>query len=173
MKKIIIVCGILIAMVSVAYYYYTHTPIYSLKKAGQAILENDQMFVEKYIDLDSVASNIVDLKLSTDPEISDNKLALGMATLMKPQLIAINKRGILKYLKEIGDRYKQTGMMPYIKEVKVLQNDGKIATVEIILQGKKNVDGKMQIGMHKTNGYWRITQWFNVDEMERFGEQNS
>ena len=87
MKKIIS-CGILILLLVIGgatYNYYTHTPIYSLQQAGKAIFANDQMSIEKYIDLDSIASHMNDEKLSTNPEILDNPFALGMAALMKPQ----------------------------------------------------------------------------------------
>lgn len=175
MKKIIS-CGILILLLVIGgatYNYYTHTPIYSLKQAGKAIFVNDQMLLEKYIDLDGIANHIIDKKLSTDPEILDNPFALGMATLMKPQLVAINKQGILNGFQGIRERAKkENGKLRYVKDIKILQNDGKNATVEIILYGKNNMDINIKIGMHKMNGYWQITQWFNAEEMEKLAEKN-
>lgn len=176
MKKIIISCGILILFLvigGVAYNCYTRTPIYSLKQAGKAILGNDQMSLEKYIDLDSIASHIIDEKLSTDPEILDNPFALGVAALMKPQLVALTKQGMLNGFQGIRERAKkENGKLRYIKDIKILQNDGKIATVEIVVYGKNNTNFNIKIGMHKIGGYWRVTQWFNANEMEKFAEQN-
>lgn len=175
MKKIIISCGIIIFLVigGVAYNCYTRTPIYSLKQAGKAILGNDQMSLEKYIELDSIASHIIDEKLSTDPEILDNPFALGVAALMKPQLVALTKQGMLNGFQGIRERAKkENGKLRYIKDIKILQNDGKIATVEIVVYGKNNTNFNIKIGMHKIGGYWRVTQWFNANEMERFAEQN-
>ena len=177
MKKTIIICGILILFLVIggtAYNYYTHTPIYSLKQAGKATLENDQMLLEKYIDLDSISSNIIDEKLSTNQEILDNPFALGMATLMKQQLVALNKRGILQAFQEIRERAKkEKSKLRYIKDIKILQNEGKIATVKIVAYGKDNTNFNIKIGMHKLNGYWQITQLLNVEELEKFAKQNS
>ena len=176
MKKIIISCGILILFLVIGgatYNYYTHTPIYSLKQAGKAIFANDQMSIEKYIDLDGIASHIIDEKLSTDPEIVDNPFALGMVALMKPQLVAISKQEILNGFQGIRERVKkENGKFRYVKNIKILQNDGKNATVEIILYGKNNIDINIKIGMHKTNGYWQVIRWFNVEEMEKLAEKN-
>ena len=176
MKKIIISCGILILFLvigGVAYNCYTRTPIYSLKQAGKAILGNDQMSLEKYIDLDSIVSHIIDEKLSTDPEILDNPFTLGVAALMKPQLVALTKQGMLNGFQGIRERAKkENGKLRYIKDIKILQNDGKIATVEIVVYGKNNTNFNIKIGMHKIGGYWRVTQWFNANEMEKFAEQN-
>lgn len=175
MKKIIS-CGILILLLVIGgatYNYYTHTPIYSLKQAGKAIFANDQMSIEKYIDLDSIASHIIDEKLSTNPEILDNPFALGMADLMKPQLVILSKQGILNSFQEVRDRSKkENGKIRYVKDIKILQNDGKNAMVEIILYGKNNIDINIKIGMHKMNGYWQVTQWFNANEMEKLAEKN-
>lgn len=176
MKKIIISCGILMLFLvigCIAYNCYTRTPIYSLKQTGKAVLGNDQMLLEKYIDLDGIANHIIDEKLSTDPEILDNPFALGMAALMKPQLVAINKQGILNGFQGIRERAKkENGKLRYVKDIKILSNDGKNATVEIILYGKNNIDINIKIGMHKMNGYWQVTQWFNAEEMEKLAEKN-
>ena len=96
-----------------------------------------------------------------------------MAALMKPQLVILSKQGILNSFQEVRDRSKkENGKIRYVKDIKILQNDGKNATVEIILYGKNNIDINIKIGMHKMNGYWRVIQWFNANEMEKFAEQN-
>ena len=175
MKKIISygIPILLLVIGGAVYNYYTHTPIYSLKQAGKAIFANDQMSIEKYIDLDGIVNHIIDEKLSTDREILENPFALGMVSLMKPQLVILSKQGILNIFQEVRDRSKkENGKIRYVKDIKTLQNDGKNAIVEIILYGKNHIDINIKIGMHKMNGYWQVTQWFNAEEMEKLAEKN-
>ena len=123
MKKALAVILILIVLCAAgawfAYNSWKESPAYSLAKAGLALQANDSMMIEKYIDIDSVLSDTVDVIVRESlnsyggGESNDmmNMMITGFASAMKPQIVSALKQNILEGIKKNSGN-SSAGEMP-------------------------------------------------------------
>ncbi|MGN0024166.1 MAG: hypothetical protein ACI351_01895 [Candidatus Avelusimicrobium sp.] len=170
MKKILIILSIFIILAAgiggIVYNSYKKGPLYSLKQAGLAIKDNNPILMEKYIDIDSLAGKMIDEQLSEAPEMASNPFAVGLASMMKPALIATVKTSFLSAVQSKAEEAQKTGSpTKYLKSVKVLNKDNTAATVELILYGKDNDDLKLVLAMQKKGDYWQVKYLLNSKDI--------
>ena len=108
MKKFLaIVCILLLLCAAGGWYFYNQwktAPTYSLMQAGLALKNNDKAGIEKYVDLDGVLNNAVDIfveeGIKQAKKESDNDMVIAMAggflSAMKPALVSAMKEGVLQ-----------------------------------------------------------------------------
>jgi tetratricopeptide (TPR) repeat protein len=168
-----------LAGLGIGYWVWSRSPIYSLKELAKAIKEHDRDNVEKYLDVEGTASDLMDQVISevagrdnTLNDMANSSFGRGMVELMKPKLAEIVKMSFLKYVEtgkfqegenDIGPSQALSpslsaaaaGRLKFIEVVSV-QKDGKIALVELkfILDDKLEV--LPQVRMRDRDGYWQI-----------------
>lgn len=178
MKKALAVILILIVLCAAgawfAYNSWKESPAYSLAKAGLALQANDSMMIEKYIDIDSVLSDTIDVIVRESlnsyggGESNDmmNMMITGFASAMKPQIVSALKQNILEGIKKNSGN-SSAGEMPKskIKSLKTLKKDEDLASVEVILLlPESEEEVKLVLGMKKHSNYWRIEKIENLQE---------
>lgn len=178
MKKALAVILILIVLCAAgawfAYNSWKESPAYSLAKAGLALQANDSMMIEKYIDIDSVLSDTVDVIVQESlnsyggGESNDmmNMMITGFASVMKPQIVSALKQNILEGIKKNSGN-SSAGEMPKskIKSLKTLKKDEDLASVEVVLLlPESEEEVKLVLGMKKHSNYWRIEKIENLQE---------
>lgn len=178
MKKALAVILILIVLCAAgawfAYNSWKESPAYSLAKAGLALQANDSMMIEKYIDIDSVLSDTVDVIVQESlnsyggGESNDmmNMMITGFASVMKPQIVSALKQNILEGIKKNSGN-SSAGEMPKskIKSLKTLKKDEDLASVEVVLLlPESEEEVKLVLGMKKHSNYWRIEKIENLEE---------
>lgn len=178
MKKALAVILILIVLCAAgawfAYNSWKESPAYSLSKAGLALQANDSMMIEKYIDIDSVLSDTVDVIVQESlnsyggGESNDmmNMMITGFASVMKPQIVSALKQNILEGIKKNSGN-SSAGEMPKskIKSLKTLKKDEDLASVEVILLlPESEEEVKLVLRMKKHSNYWRIEKIENLEE---------
>ena len=170
MKKVLIITTICIALVAgiggIAYNACKKSPLYSLKKAGEALRDNNPILIEKYLDTDSLIGKMIDEKLSETPELAGNPFAVGLANMLKPTLVEAAKTSFLSAVQNKAAEAKEAGQqVSYLKSVKILDKDDTAATVELILYAKNNEELKLVLAMQKKEDYWQIKYLINSKEI--------
>lgn len=175
MKKILIatICLVLLAGIGAFFGYqkYKKSPLYSLKAIGVAFLSQNRSVVEKYIDFDAISEKFVLEAIAKNPEISGNPFALGMIQMMKPMYSSAFKESFFAgYNNAISTSNASTDNKNKekkfnVKSIKTLQNDGELATVEIIVINNKGENMEILLSMKKVNNYWQVNQVINLMDL--------
>lgn len=176
---------------ALGYWYWLHTPQYSLIQIQEAVEKHDLQAFEKHVDIESVTSRLIDqlieTKLNDSPEIEDeatSNLAKGFIQLLKPQLTAMAKDQIRSYVEKgttgqqsdkensvaknapnfsVQDIYETKGRTPEFKGVEYVNKDGKIAIVGLkLFYPKLNSDTILEIKMREKDNYWQVAEVNNL-----------
>jgi hypothetical protein len=104
-KTIYIIIGIILIAIIGGYWYWTTTPQYSLNQVKDAVSNNDVTQFEKYVDVKSVTSRLIDDVLeeatknnqaNSGAEKIGEALGQGFVQLMKPKLVEMAEEQILR-----------------------------------------------------------------------------
>lgn len=97
---------IVVFAVGIGYWYWTTTPEYSLREARAAIKSHDLVKFQKYVDVESVASGMVDSFMAGPVHdmsglgFVGRMLTIGLVGLVKPSLIDSVKEEILRLVEK-------------------------------------------------------------------------
>lgn len=167
-KKLLIgLPALLIILGLFVWIYVRSTPQYSLFLTSSAIRAHDYKTFTKYVDIDTVVSNVIDDALAQSAKEQakapqgdqwyqlGQSFAQGLITAMKPTLIQKAKDEVQKEV-ETGtfkNNYSSNNLVVQFFAIKVKQ-DGKVADVTIPANNPKNKP--LVVKMRQTNGYWQI-----------------
>jgi hypothetical protein len=93
MARVLTLFLIVVALAGGGYWYWTTTPGYAVLQIKDALKEHDVAKFNKYVDLDSVASNVIDVFVQTPMGIFDafgpvgRIVGVGLVGFVKPQLV--------------------------------------------------------------------------------------
>lgn len=193
--KTMLILGIALIVIllagSVGYWYWTHTPQYSLKQIQEAVKNHDLQTFEKHVDIESVTSRmidqLIDSKMNDKNEVQDeatSNLAKGFIQFIKPQLTAMAKDQIRSLVEKgstsqasdpgqseapdapkfsVKDIYNNKGGTPDFKGVDYVNKDGKIAVVGLkLFYPKLNSDVVLEVKMRELDGYWQVAEISNL-----------
>ena len=191
-KKINLSIGIvaIILVAGIGYWQWSVSPTCSLLKLATAIKEHDRDQAEKYLDVESVASNVMDQIFAQLPKVQPSgdqwaaagqNMALGLIEMMKPKLSQIAKEKFLGYVEtgkfenldgEAGPEGALTSTMKSatapgaeFKGVTSVKKDGKIALVRLsMLDGSKR-EIFPEIKMRDKGSYWQVIGINNFSEI--------
>ncbi|SHI66472.1 DUF2939 domain-containing protein [Propionispora hippei] len=193
-QKIILILEIALVVIllssGLGYWYWIHTPQYSLKQIQEAVKNHDLQTFEKYVDIDSVTSRmidqLIDSKINAKNEVQDEagNLAKGFIQFIKPQLTAMAKDQIRSLVEKgstlqpstpgqaeppdapkfsVNDIYNNKVGTPDFKGVDYVNKDGKIASVGLkLFYPKLNANVVLEVRMRKLDGYWQIAEISNI-----------
>jgi len=92
----------LTVVAGLAYWYWTTTPSYALTQILAAVRTKDVELFEKYVDIESIADRAIDDVLHGPAResgmLGDNMIGVGMIGLFKPEITAIAKTQVLKFI---------------------------------------------------------------------------
>lgn len=103
------------------YWYWTTTPVYSILQAREAVKNHDVQSFNKYVDVESIASNLVDVILAKPVGALDlfgsagRMLGFGLVSIVKPRALEVVKEQINELVEQGGLKSKtpqQTGLNP-------------------------------------------------------------
>jgi hypothetical protein len=161
-KKLVLSLSAFVILVAVAigYWQWTKSPTYSLKQLASAIKDHDRDDVEKYLDIESVASGVMDqffAQMPKDPTANNQwaaagqMIASGFLEMMKPKLAAMAKDKFLNYVESgkfqdsppnetgpaanLTNTLKTTTTQMEFKGIKSVKKEGKIALVILTVVG--------------------------------------
>ncbi|MFA5859618.1 MAG: hypothetical protein WC955_11215 [Elusimicrobiota bacterium] len=196
-KSIVIGSIIIIISISIAfgYFYWLHTPAYSLTQVAKAAKIHDVRMFNMYVDVNTVVNRVLENGVSTTtykskPEETSqwSKLVESIREpflkLMVPRLDEIMKEQIEQYIKtgvfvqdQEGRNGKDNGCFQEFKKyadskytgIKYTKNKGKIALVGIglvTLQDKKKYILELKMQKMKA-GYWQLIEIVNITQKNR------
>lgn len=189
--SVVLIVG-LAAICAFGYWQWIKSPTYSLKQLGAAIESHDRERAEKYIDIENVATILVDRLLETSGqaqakpknqwEEAGQNMAMGFIQMMKPAMANAAKAKFLEYVEkgsfeESGSSratpslaitasfQKVVDKKRRFKEVKSVEKDGKIALVTIELTGADGQSILPRLKMRERDGYWQVIEIVNFAEL--------
>jgi hypothetical protein len=187
MVRILIV---FIILGSIGYWYWTRTPEYSIEKVKQSIKQHDLVTFQKYVDMDSVASGIV-----------DDLLAAPMRHLLGPGIlgqwvvagiVGVFKRPLADGIKDDISHFVTTGELVRSEEgsetepkrarlslgsldgrfgfrkhafrrVEYDLKNGSVCTLGLLLHNEVyNQDLVLDVKMRESGGFWRVFELSNL-----------
>ncbi len=168
------------------WWWWTTTPQYSIEQAKDAIKNHDIAKFEKYVDLDTTSSKMVDdllakpMQEALGPSILGQVLITGIVKLVRPAIAAGVKHEIVTFVETGSFRGSQDsnqektsislsnfddhlGFRKHaFKEIAYSKVDGDNAQVELIMHNARfNVDIPLDISMRKMDGFWQVIKLSN------------
>jgi DNA-directed RNA polymerase subunit RPC12/RpoP len=170
-----LIAGALCVVVLTLGFYWAHrrSPEYSVDRIGNAFTEHDYVAFQKYVDVDSVVSRIIDdLALLAG---KDETWAMALAQfLAKPRLVDETKLQICRLVESgsLGDTNKALGLFNRVKGAQDYlgimheRREGKIAVLGL---GFTNVHRQLsrivEVRMRNKGGYWQVAELSNFSEL--------
>ncbi|MDR2018406.1 MAG: DUF2939 domain-containing protein [Syntrophobacterales bacterium] len=173
--KVILVSGVILLLMVLAFIYLKTTPYYSIYRFILAVSDHDAEAAMKYVDIDSVTESLAKSLFPRDE--TSTGLNKGIASAVSTNMLSI-KEGVRLYLVSV---IRGQGSIPLssgstvtlgnldIHDVNVgiiwhlrVRREGNTASVEIKSKGVEAVK------MRKTDdGYWKFTEVL----IERYGKE--
>lgn len=195
MKKILLL-GVLLLVLAGGYWYYRSMyagPQYSLMKAAAAVQTHNVAAFEQYVDVESVASDIVDQVTAQSTVLKllapGGTAFVSSLRLLKPQLAAAARKEVQRYV-ETGSveaaaaassqrplnvsilelAGKVVGPNSRFKEVKYVKedNNGQALVGLEFTQPKYDTTLVLELKMLKRDDHWQVTQVTNTGELIRY-----
>ncbi|MEM0330727.1 MAG: DUF2939 domain-containing protein [Archaeoglobaceae archaeon] len=158
-------------MFTFTYLRFIQSPVYSLSLASKAATNGDCESFQKYVDVDSLASQLIDevtdiALQESQQEVGEFGEALleGIVELAKPELLNKLKKDMRNYIE--SREFKKADRIPlFILAIKTLriakvQVSGKVARVAI---ERSNV--RVIYKLRKKSGYWQLVSIDNLREL--------
>ena len=195
MKKSVgvILLGIIIIGGTIAYWQWTKTPKYSLNQIINSVEDRDVTTFQKHVDVNSVASRLVDdlsgqIFSESNDELGEFGSAMGegLMQLIKPRLVALIEEQTLRYvergslwdsdfeLESDGDQDLQVDNVTdgigleqeNYQDVDYVRKDGKTAYVGLKFQhGEFDESITLEIMMRDLGGYWQVAELSNMKDI--------
>lgn len=194
MKKVtVLLVGILIIGGAVAYWQWTTTPKYSLNQILKSVENRDVTTFQKHVDVNSVASRLVDdLSGQIFSESADELGELGSAMgegllqMMKPRLIGMIEEQTLRYVErgalwdsdiELESDKEQDLQVENITDglgleqenyqgVHYVRKDGKTAYIGLqFLNNDFDESVTLEVMMRDLGGYWQVAELSNMKDI--------
>lgn len=168
------------------YWYWTRTPQYSLKQVAKAVQNHDLPSFQKYVDLDTAASRMIDDLVKSQPSSGSNvadSLTSGLVEMMKPKLVDMVKSQVLDLVEKgdienenTDDNISLSQFYPNennnksskFKGTEYVKKEGNIALVGIMLY-YPTVDQDIiaEVKMRKMGSYWQVAEFSNFAELNQ------
>ncbi|QNE41181.1 hypothetical protein F1C16_17250 [Hymenobacter sp. NBH84] len=194
MKKTLLL-GVLLLLLAGGYWYYhsmSSGPQYSLLKAAAAVQAHDVAAFEQYVDIESVASGIVDQVTTQSTTLKllnpGGAAFMGSLRLLKPQLATAARKEVQRYVETgsvevaIAAQPKRAVNVSILGLVgKVVSPDSKFKDVKYVkeedngqalvglefTQPKYDTTLVLELKMLKRDDHWQVKQVTNTGELIR------
>lgn len=158
----LIMAGVLVLIIAVStifYWNFRHSPQYSLKQAFLAVKNHDVATFEKYVELDKVLDKLKSHFEYVYPVSELKKLIIN-------DIESISNNDINNQQKQYIFNISDISMLKYnFKDIKCVKKEGVLATVGLSFFNFVNKqDYTMELIMRKQNGYWQLIELKNFFE---------
>ena len=155
----LIMAGVLVLIIAVStifYWNFRHSPQYSLKQAFLAVKNHDVATFEKYVELDKVLDKLKSHFEYVYPVSELKKLIIN-------DIESISNNDINNQQKQYIFNISDISMLKYnFKDIKCVKKEGVLATVGLSFFNFVNKqDYTMELIMRKQNGYWQLIELRN------------
>ena len=163
------------------FFYYTKTPVYSVKLIGEAVQKHDLETFDRHVDLKHMIGKIYDdyvlIESKDNGSLAGNAFAQGLVNALKPVAVAELQDSVYEEIAQkepatrqkdakinVLDRFKQSKNASNLKEVSTLSKNGDTAVVGIKYHNRKvDKDYTVKIKMEKMkDGKWRAKEITNL-----------
>ena len=164
------------------FFYYTKTPVYSMKLIGEAVQKHDLETFDRHVDVKHMLEKVFDdfvAKESNDKNgsIAGDAFALGLVNALKPVAVAelqdavyaeVAEKGAVTQKKEtkinVFDRFKQNKRAAELKGVSTISKSGDTAIVGVKYHNRRvDKDYTLNVKMEKlSDGKWRAKELTNL-----------
>ncbi|MCQ2380965.1 MAG: hypothetical protein MJ032_01295 [Acidaminococcaceae bacterium] len=185
LKFLIVIVVIASACFGYYFFYFTKTPLYSLKLIKDAVQTKDIILFEQHVDVDSILDKGYDAVFKyyakQQKEFDPNSpLVMGFAQMMKPALVGKVAADIKSTIREeFGSTEKKERKVDsnkqeekisvpklQLKEVKEEVKHDSDAIVSFVMTNKNGEDMTFRCKMVKIeNGEWKINEIMNIGEI--------
>lgn len=177
------------------FFYYTKTPVYSMKLIGEAVQKHDLETFDRHVDVKHMLEKVFDDFVAKESKNKNGSLAgdafaLGLVNALKPVAVAelqdavyaeVAEKGAATQKKEtkinVFERFKQNKRAAELKGVSTISKSGDTAIVGIKYHNRRvDKDYTINVKMEKlSNGKWRAKELTNLiallDQTERDEEE--
>ena len=167
------------------FFYYTKTPVYSMKLIGEAVQKHDLETFERHVDVKHMVSKVFDdfvAKESKDKNgsIAGDAFALGLVNALKPVAVAELQDAVYAEVAKkdeptqqkkskinVLDRFKSNSKAASFKDISTVSKNGDTAIVGVKYHNRKvDKDYTLNVKMEKLNdGKWRAKELTNLLEL--------
>jgi hypothetical protein len=167
----------------VIYWQWTSSPTYSLSRIRSAVDEHDVVAFEKHVDVDTVASRLIDdlMAASTQPDDAEDigaAIATGMVELLKPRLVGMVKEQTLRLVEDgtfslpegegaaLGHLARLDPRSGGFRGIGSTEVRGKVAVVGLEFHDEElDADFVLELKLRDMGGYWRLVELSNIAEV--------
>lgn len=181
---------ILLVAGALGYWYWTTTPTYSVLQIRSSIKNHDVAAFEKYADIDSLASHMVDdlltkpVQQALGPGIIGQLLGYGLGVFVKPVMVSGIKEQIVSYIEgesrestsyqDDGAKQSSTHVFRGIpgqlgfggkifQGIDYVRTEGKLSYVGLKLHNEKHdADLVLELKLRDAGGHWRLVELSNL-----------
>ena len=177
------------------FFYYTKTPVYSMKLIGEAVQKHDLETFDRHVDVKHMLEKVFDdfvAKESKDKNgsLADNAFAIGLVNALKPVAVAELQDAIYAEVAQkdapsqqkqskinVLDRFKSNSKAASFKDISTVSKNGDTAIVGVKYHNRKvDKDYTLNVKMEKMNdGKWRAKELTNLiallDQTEKDEEE--
>ncbi len=175
------------------YWFWTTTPQYSVLQIRDSIRHHDLVTFEKYVDMDSIASQMVDdmltrpVRKALGENFLSEVLGFGLTMFVKPELVDNMKQKITNYVEGTTDDADQAaadssvrqsasralksiparlGFTDHIfKGIAYVRSEDKLCFVGLNLHNAKyNADLVLELKLRGMGGYFRLAALSNLQD---------
>jgi len=189
--RLLFVCVVGLALERIVYFREAATFLYALQHIKTAVKEHDLSKFEKYVDVETLVSGLIDDLLAesveqaqaeSSAEAAGTAFGAGVVLAMKPRLVEEANRQITRFVQEGRFREQETGadvrldvMFEDFGTVEenftggsYAQSDGKIAIVGWSFRDKKrDRETMLELKFRKVGRHWRLVKLSNARRLMR------
>ena len=195
-KKLLIIVGGIILLIAIIggilYWNFKTGPKYSILQVKTALEDHDFALFEKYVDMESVMSSLIDQVLEINKSTSSPKneweqlgqdLGTGLVNLLKPQLSSLYKQQIQKWVESgkfetenstqqnlnysLNDLWSRSNA-DKITGIEYIKKEGKIAYIGFGIK-QERFDNTLifNIKMRDKGGYWQVAELMDLVKFQK------
>jgi DNA-directed RNA polymerase subunit RPC12/RpoP len=163
------------------YYRWTKSPAYTIRQIQKALAEHDYVSFQRYVDVDSVISRLLDDVLALNlSEAGDDDtgaaFGAGMVKLMKPRLVDEAKQQVSRFVEGggSGGTNADFGKFDDVEKAQKFlgvvhdRREGKTALIGIAFtNSQERVSHVIELRLRSKDGGWQVAEISNVRELSR------
>ena len=173
MKKLFLIVAIIVIAILTLYWQYIQSPKYSFLQAKKAIEQHNLASFKKYVDIEGIASSLIDYLLEPSTEEKEQSIweeigeEIG-TKIAKTYLTKNLKQQIVKYV-EIGkfeeSDFSLSDLWNNFKDIAYVKKEGKIAYIGLeFFNEKYDTSLILELKMRDKGSYWQIAKISNFLE---------
>lgn len=170
---LLITIGVLVVALIAAglwWHSFTRTPRYSLGQLTNAVQKKDWDGVQKYVDVDAVVEQLMDVAMGQVLEEDDSgfgALAAGLMESMKPVLAQQVRKALQESVEEGVDSESESASLVGALTANTVKKTTYIGDEALVTVKSEDASGEsleLRLRMRRVEDFWRITGIENIED---------